>query len=181
MDRSSGSSVHLITMMRPCLHWSGSLQPIKEGWVLGLEQHFSPEQRIPSDSVWQSAASSTKGPQTAAVWVSSPSPGRSLCRPSRWAGLFLWILQKANTEGHLLYQAFLTSPRSSLQHLQQPPWRLAFEGKSKGVKGLGDKFTSKEKGWPQTYNSSSPCLWVLIWWAQKNEGALRQLKRDVHT
>lgn len=63
----SGSSIHLTTMTLSCLHWSGSLQPTRGARVTGLEQHLSPEQRIPSDSVWQSAASSTEGPQTAAV------------------------------------------------------------------------------------------------------------------
>lgn len=29
------------------------------------------------------------------MWASSPSPGRNLYHPSHWAGLFLWILQKA--------------------------------------------------------------------------------------
>ena len=98
----SGPSIHLLTMTLSCLHWSGSQQPTHEARVPGLERLLLPEQRIPSDSVWQSAASSTEGPQTAAVWVSSPSPGKTLCCPSHWAGLSLWILQEASTEGHLL-------------------------------------------------------------------------------
>lgn len=115
--RQSGPSIHLFTMTLSCLHWSGSLQAINEARVPGLEQLLSPEQRTPSDSdsVWQSAAFSSEGPQTAAVWISSSAIHRSLCCPPCWVGLSLWILQKANTKGPLLSLAVLTLTCSSFQ------------------------------------------------------------------